>query len=357
MRAILILWVAAFCGSGQAAPAVIALRKADTQPLVALAFREVQRYVYLRTGELLPIVADKAGQAFVDLAVDSELGEQAFRLRSVEGNLHITGGSEVAVLYGAYACAEKLGVRFYLHGDVVPDGKISLELPVFDELHEPLFELRGVNPWGSHPYGFDAWSADDYKAVITQLVKLKMNFIGMHCYPEGLPYAEPTVWHGLPGDFDDQGRVTASYPARYYNTLQSTHWSKGPPKRTPAFAWGASLLFDDDAWAPDVMRGIAPVRESPEDCNELFNRTGAQFGDAFCVARQLGVKTCLGTEAPITLPMALQQRIRARGRDPKDPAVLRDVYEGTFRRIMAAHPLDYYFPLIASLLRAKPTGW
>jgi len=342
-KTLLLFWVATCCGDGQAAPAVIALRTADTRPLVSLASREVQRYVYLRTGELLPIVENKAGQPFIDLAVDTQLGEQAFRLRSAAGNLHITGGSEVAVLYGAYAFAEKLGVRFYLHGDVVPDGKISLELPVLDELHEPLFELRGINPWGSHPYGFDAWNADDYKAVITQLAKLKMNFIGMHCYPEGHPYAEPTVWHGLPGDFDEQGRVTASYPSRYYNTLQSSHWSRGAPKRTGAFAWGGSLLFDDDAWAADVLRGITPLRESAEDCNKLFNRTGAQFGEAFRFARQLGVKTCLGTEAPITLPMALQQRIRSRGRDPKDRAVLRDVYEGTFRRIMAAHPLDYYW--------------
>jgi len=59
---------------------------------------------------------------------------------------------------------------------------------------------------------------------------------------------------------------------------------------------------------------------------------GAQFNDAFTFARQLGVKTCLGTEAPLIMPKVLSERT-------KD---VRAVYEGTFKRIMAAHPLDYY---------------
>jgi len=71
----------------------------------------------------------------------------------------------------------------------------------------PLFELRGLNPWGSHPFGFDLWNTDDYKAHIGQMAKMRMNFIGMHCYPEGHPYAEPTVWEGIAGDFDARGRV------------------------------------------------------------------------------------------------------------------------------------------------------
>jgi len=39
---------------------------------------------------------------------------------------------------------------------------------------------------------------------------MRMNFIGMHCYPEGHPYAEPTVWLGLEGEFDERGRVKVS---------------------------------------------------------------------------------------------------------------------------------------------------
>ena len=33
----------------------------------------------------------------------------------------MVGGDPIGTLYGAYRLAERLGVRFYLHGDVVPD--------------------------------------------------------------------------------------------------------------------------------------------------------------------------------------------------------------------------------------------
>jgi len=268
------------------------------------------------------------------------LGPQEYRLKTEGESLTISGGSDVAVLYGAYAFAEKLGVRFYLHGDVVPDEKIKFSLPVLDEIRKPLFKLRGVNPWGSHPFGFDAWSTDDYKAIFTQLAKMRMNFLGIHCYPEGHPYAEPTVWHGLAGDFDPQGRVKSSCPSRYYNTLITTAWGGYLTKKTSDYSFGGSLLFERDDWAPPVMEGHCPLPATPEECNDVFNRMGVQFHDAFSFARKLGVKTCIGTEVPLLLPNTLSQRT-------KDVCA---VYEGTFRRIMASHPLDYYWLW-------TPEGW
>jgi len=67
------------------------------------------------------------------------------------------------------------------------------------------------------------------------------------------------------------------------------------------------------------------------------------FSEAFTFARLMGVKTCLGTEAPLTMPKLLQERLKARGKDSADPAVVRQVYEGIFGRIMKTHPLDYYW--------------
>ena len=75
----------------------------------------------------------------------------------------------------------------------------------------------------------------------------------------------------------------------------------------------------------------------------MFNRTGDVFRDAFGFARLVGVKTCLGTEAPMVMPKTLQKRLTVQGKNPADPDVVREVYEGMFRRIMAAHPLDYYW--------------
>ncbi len=313
---------------------------ADVPPMVQLAAKEIRRYVFLRTDLLLPIAANPKSGAAIVLKTDPALGAQQFRLQTREQTLTISGGSDLAVLYGAYAFAEKLGVRFYLHGDVIPDGKIPFALPALDETRQSLFELRGVNPWGSHPFGFDAWSVDDYKAVFTQLAKMRMNFLGVHCYPEGHPYAEPTVWHGLAGDFDAQGRVKSSYVSRYFNTLLTPAWGDFLPKKTSDYGFGGALLFERDDWAPAVMEGFCPLPQTPEACNDVFNRMAAQFNDAFTFARQLGVKTCEGTEVPLTLPKALAQRT----------GDVRAVYEGTFRRIMASHPLDYYWLW-------TPEGW
>ena len=309
----------------------VRLTGARSSPVRLLAHREA--------------VADCGSRQGVCLANRSGMDAQAYRIDPAG----ISGGSDLGVLYGAYRYAEILGVRFYLHGDVVPDARLK-ELPHVQESGKPLFRLRGVNPWGSHPFGFDAWNADDYKAVFTQLAKMRMNFLGVHCYPEGHPYAEPTVWHGLAGDCDAQGRVTASYVSRYFNALLTPGWGDYRPKKTGDYSLGGSLLFDDDAWAPAVLRGYCPLPTTPHACNNVFNRMGAQFHDAFTFARRLGVKTCVGTEAPLTIPAGPAQRLRAQGKSSRDPAVVREIYETTFRRIMASHPLDYYWIW-------TPEGW
>ena len=198
-----------------------------------------------------------------------------------------------------------------------------------------------MNPWGSHPFGFDAWSADDYKAIFTQLAKMRMNFLGIHCYPEGHPYAEPTVWHGLAGDFDAQGRVKASYRVALLQHAAHAGVGRLPAKkdRRLQFRRGAVVRARRLGAAGDARALSAAA--TPEDCNDVFNRMAAQFKDAFTFARQLGVKTCLGTEAPLMLPKTLAA---AHQRCP------RAIYEGTFRRIMASHPLDYYWIW-------TPEGW
>ncbi len=322
-----------------------------------LAGLEIRRYVYLRTTELLPLehrsTLPAKGDAII-VAVDSSLQSQQYRLESrIEGNrrvLRITGGSGLACLYGAYRFVERLGVRFYLHGDVVPDERITLKLTDLDETHKPLFELRGLNPWGSHPFGFDLWNTDDYKSHLSQMAKMRMNFIGMHCYPEGHPYAEPTVWEGTDKDFDQQGRVKFSYPSVYYNALFSTRWGGLRPAPTSQYHLGAAALFDRDGWGPEVLRGLAPRPTTPETCNEVFNRTGAMFHEAFGFARRMGVKTCLGTESPLIMPRVLRERLKTQGKNPADPAVVQEVYEGMFKRIAACHPLDYYWLW-------TPEGW
>ena len=347
----------------------------DASLLEVLAAREVRRYLYLRTGKLLRIirvlslppgfrgfVVGQASSPLLKSLIHSSglektvmgLRPEQFLLKKMLGSkqefILVGGGDPVGTLYGAYRLTEHYGIRFYLHGDVVPDRQDSLELRNIDEIGKPLFELRGLNPWGSHPFGLDPWNADDYKAIFEQLAKMRMNFLGIHCYPEGRPYAEPSVWLGLKEDFDSNGRVRWSYPSHYYNTAATGFWGPIPPKKTGEYSFGGAMLFERDDWGSDVMTGECPAPSTAEGENLIFNRTAQQFRGAFHFAHVLGIKTCVGTETPLVMPQTLEQRLRARGKQPSDPATVRQVYEAIFRRIMAAHELDYYWVW-------TPEGW
>jgi hypothetical protein len=312
----------------------------DAPPNTQLAAREVRRYVYLRTGELLGISNDPSDRTErISFQLDPALSPQQYRLKTTGTNLTISGGSDVAVLYGSYAFAEKLGVRFYLHGDVIPDERVPLVIPQLDETCQPLFETRGIQPFHDFQEGPDWWNQDDWLAYVGQLPKLRMNFIGLHCYPEGGVGPEPLVWIGRPEDCDAQGRVTFSYGSAWASTDRGGMWGSASVK-TGEFAGGASQLFATDHHAPEVMAGLIPRPATPAQCNELFNRVGTQMRTVFAAAKALGVKTCIGTETPLTIPTA----VRTRCTDAKT------LYTGMFKRIAAACPVDYYWLW-------TPEGW
>ncbi len=349
-----------------AAPRLVALSgpivvAPDASYMEILAAKEIRRYLYLRTGRLfelqreLPlgkspgiVVAAKyrplAQNTARQLDLDS-LGPQSYWLKTCEGKagpvLLLAGGDASGTLYAAYRLAEHLGVRFYLDRDVVPDGRTSLRLPPFDEKAVPLFALRGIQPFHDFPEGPDWWNRDDYLAIISQLPKLRMNFLGLHTYPEGGPNAEPTVWIGPPSEIGDRGRVKASYASSYQNTLRG-NWGYAP-KKTSDFVFGAAELFERDDFGAEVMWGYMPNPTTPDGCNEVFNRTAEMLRAAFEHAHRLGVKTCVGTETPLTVPRAVRERLKAQGKDPKDLAVIKEIYEGIFRRITQEYPLDYYW--------------
>ena len=333
-----------------------------------LAARELCRYFFLRTGRLPPIVAAPATpqpgagdgvlvarkdrgllaglRAGADLdARIASLRPQQYLLQTIESGgrrlLVVAGGDDPGVLYGAFRAAEHLGVRFFLHGDMIPDEPAPLSVPLVEERGVPFFALRGILPFHDFPEGPDWWNREEYEAVVARLPRLRMNFIGLHTYPEKRPNAEPTVWIGLPGDVDAAGKVAFSYPASYQNTLRG-NWGYRA-RRTGDFVFGGSLLFERDAYGPEVMGEDLPRPETDEACNALFDRTASMLRRAFGLARRLGVRTCVGTETPLVAPERVRGRIAASGRDPADGEVVEDLYAGIFTRLMRACPVDWYW--------------
>jgi len=358
----------------QSHPAVIVVAESASR-LERLAALEIRRYLYLRTGQLLPIehrfpdgdldaiVVAQAERLLTSALIPSSLvevhtkgiqdrlsqaGTLGYILWTVPDEkqhvLYITGFEDRAVLYAAYRLAEVYGVRFYLEGDVIPDQRMAWSLAQLDEVRRPLFEHRGIQPFHDFPEGPDWWSLEDYKAILAQLPKLGMNFIAFHCYPEGGVGPEPLVWIGQKEDIGEGPEVRFSYPARHFLTSNVTGAWGYRPMKTSDYVFGADQLFETDDFGADYMQGCSPWTEmSVEQSNDLFKRMGQVLNDAFTFARQLGIVTTIGTETPLTIPKAVRERLQAAGKDPKDPQVVKEVYAGMFKRIMQTHPLDYYW--------------
>ena len=185
---------------------------------------------------------------------------------------------------------------------------------------------------------------------MTQLAKLRMNFLGIHCYPGGRSLRGTHRLDGIDRRLRSTGPGEIELCVALLQHTRKRALGAHPAKKTSDFSFGAAQLFESDDWAPPVMAGHCPLPVTPGDCNEVFNRAGLQFREAFTFARQLGIKTAMGTETPMTMPKALQERLKAQGKNPADPAVVREVYQGIFRRIMATHPLDYFWLW-------TPEGW
>lgn len=317
----------------------------NASALEQLAAKEIRRFVYQRTDELLVISQETAdNNTAIKLEIDHQLEEQEFKLKTNGNILTISGGSPQALLYGAYEFAEQLGVRFYMHGDVIPDEKIAFSMPQMDIQDKPLFRLRGIQPFHDFPEGPDWWNEQDYKAIIAQLAKMKMNFVGFHTYPERTGFdgdgykAEPLVWIGKKEDVNEDGTVKAGYPVLHFHTQDST-WGYSS-MNTSDFSLGASQIFETDNYGADYIKSISNWPHTDQENINLFNDVGKVFNEAFSYAHSLGFKTSVGTETFVTIPQQMKDRY---GISAETDEEIKDIYRGMFDRITKTYPLDYYW--------------
>ena len=234
----------------------------------------------------------------------------------------LTGKDKTHLLYAVWSFAEMPGVRFELHGDIIPDPTIELPyaryahapLPIENALvtKTPVFAYRGLQPFHDFPEGPDWWDVHMYKHVVHQVSKMKMNFIGLHTYPfsshdEGYTTAtnEPTVWVGTKDQLDDDGRVLSSYTTSYANTMRGGDFGYNALK-TSNYSWGASQLFETDCWAPPpTTPASCPFPTTKDAENSLFERVSDMFESVFSMGKALGVESCVGTQTPLSKPPVL----------------------------------------------------
>ena len=147
--------------------------------------------------------------------------------------------------------------------------------------------MRGLQPFHDFSVGPDWWNLQDYESVLSQMAKLRMNFIGLHTYPSWNPAAGPeaNVWIGLPEDVDEHGNVRFGYEAGVVTTRRG--WAV-TPFPTSRYASGAGLLFEGDDYGPDFMLDCLEWPRTAEAGAAMFNRYGDLQQQAFQQARRLG---------------------------------------------------------------------
>ena len=342
-------------------------------PLTGLAAKELRRYLYV-LGEELPLVVNEVPEhgnvilvarkgscllkQYEDVLDYSELGGEGYLLYSAgteKEPVILTGNTQISLLYAVYDFLELLGIKFYLHGDTIPDERDSRDIwnQKINKKEIPLFKERGIHPFHDFPEGPDWWNKDDYYAALTQLPKMRANFFALHTYPENMDApkamtAEPLVWIGKQEDCNGDGTVKNSYPVQHFKT-NGNSWGYRP-MMTKDYPCGTGNIFEKDCYGADYMQGYEEDiysrdihdTEIPADkYNRMFNACGKMLEETFSYAKKLAVQTCIGTEAPLTVPKAVKKRLNITGEPDKE--TIESLYEGMFERIKRTHPLDYYW--------------
>lgn len=345
----------------------------NPHPLITLAAKELRRYLYILNHSLPRItsnIPDEGNHILAAIGSDPLLHAykssicydgtipDSYQISHPQDNgsaIIITGSTPVSVLYAAYRYLELSGIRFYLYGDVIPDAPTVFD-PWASSFHiceTPHFSIRGFLPFHDFPEGPDWWNQDDYYSILTQLPKLRANFIGMHTYPEtpnapGARTAEPLVWIGRKEDCCQPQKITSSYPVQHFKTNgNSWHY---PSVRTGDYPFGMGNIFEKDCYGADYMAGYEEEvytdevsdKNLPSDkYNHLFQEYGSLLNHTFTYAHKLEVKTCIGTEVPLRIPELVKERMGIQGK--VSASDIQNAYEGIFERIKNTHPLDYYW--------------
>jgi hypothetical protein len=181
--------------------------------------------------------------------------------------------------------------------------------------------------------GPDWWSVDDYAEILSNMAKLRGNFIGLHTYT----YHGITNWAGPADAVLPNGSTTSSPLAcRWATAGGGTHFvgKQTKPFPTSKYFWGAAALFDTDCFSgnADVVTAAAcPAATDPEEANAAFERAGRFQAKVFGTARSLGVTTATGIELPVA------------GRGVWNHTAA-DIYAGTLLRLKnLGTPLDFFW--------------
>ena len=121
------------------------------------------------------------GNLDVDIVIQDTMAESTFQSISKQGfilrrvqfrgrpSLMVRGGSPRATLWAVYELVERWGVRYLLHGDVLPETR-TFRLPDLNIGMEPVLSIRQWRVINDFACGPESWGIGDYRPVLDQLI-------------------------------------------------------------------------------------------------------------------------------------------------------------------------------------------
>ncbi|HPS54977.1 MAG TPA: carbohydrate-binding protein, partial [Sedimentisphaerales bacterium] len=277
------------------------------------ASRELQRYLYQLTSELPTVVQSVDNINIPTFVIGTQLsnsllasfvsqglivadlndpGPQGYVIKKITYNgqpvIAILGGDNVGVMYGVYGLLEDhYGIGFYFSGDAIGEPSPLLSMPDVDERKAPEMYIRGFLPWTNFHQSSTVYSWEDWKYIIDQMAKMRMNFLLIHNYNAEAGHNE--MFH----NFTLNGITSRVWMA----TAKTGHGWGCPGWNLSEYLFGAGDLFDDY----DFGASCALYNENLSNL-EIFAKGVGLFQRVIDYAHSRGVKIGLGLDINIIMP-------------------------------------------------------
>jgi hypothetical protein len=330
------------------------------------AAAELQRYLYQLSGALLEIKTETSANrqpAFVVGQVETnsllrqlvsagrvkvseqDPGPQGYVLKrlAVDGRpmLVIAGSDAIGCLYGVYGLLEDhYGVGLYLGGDVLPEKRPPDWTANVDERKLPAVAIRGFLPWTNFPQSATVYSWEDWRFILDQMAKMRMNFLHIHNYNEtGLePLVSKVPRHNeMFHNFTYHGITSRVWMA----TVRTGHFWWGPPWDLAKYRFGAGDLFDDYDFGADCA-----LHNENLSNEQVFRKGVSLFQKVIAYAHGRGVKVGLGLDINL-----IPGDYKAQADDPGVVAARVD-------QIASDYPdLDYLLCFQSEGIEKQPKQW
>lgn len=253
------------------------------------AAKELCRYVNLLTRQLPMITTTLNSNGFIlskDIRVDC--GAQGYHLKKENRNgvqvISIAANDDAGLLYGVYGFLEEhMGISFGFDGDIIPERKTVEELFAdIDETKTPAVAIRGFLPWTNFPQSATSYSWEDWKFILDQAAKMRMNFLLIHNYSGEEGHNE--MFH----NFEVDNKLSRVWNA----TAKTGHaWGSYPGWDVNKYPFGSKQLFDDYDFGADCA-----LHNETLTNKQVFRKGVNEFQRVIAYAHTRGIKIGLGLD-------------------------------------------------------------